>query len=134
MATDTAPGDTGEANATGGAGSGYKALAEFRDELFDQTARRVRARRRCIESLEQLGRDGLAEAGRRRDAIFLQQGITFETTGEEGPRVSGPFPLDLVPRVLTGSEWTRRQARPRAADPRAQPLRRRRLPRARDRP
>ena len=45
-----------------------------------------------------------------------------------------PFPLDLVPRIIPAEEWTHDQARPRAAHPRAQPLRRRRLPRARDHP
>jgi hypothetical protein len=56
MATDTAPGDTGEANATGG--SGYKTLADFRDELFDQSGRPRPCAASLIESLEQLGRAG----------------------------------------------------------------------------
>ena len=75
-----------------------------------------------------------ATPGRRRDAIFLQQGITFETVGEDGPSRERPFPLDLVPRILSGAGVAVDQAGPRAADPRAEPLRRRRLPRARDRP
>ena len=35
--------------------------------------------------LARLGPEQLAAAGRRRDAIFMQQGITFDATGEEGP-------------------------------------------------
>jgi uncharacterized circularly permuted ATP-grasp superfamily protein len=59
-----------------------------------------------VGALEQLGPAGLIEAGRRRDAIFMQQGITFETGGGDGPTHDRPFPLDLVPRVLGGEEWT----------------------------
>ena len=35
----------------------------------------------------------------------MQQGITFETSGESGASHERPFPLDLVPRVLSGEEW-----------------------------
>ena len=36
----------------------------------------------------------------------MQQGITFEVAGSDGERRDRPFPLDLVPRVLTAEEWT----------------------------
>jgi uncharacterized circularly permuted ATP-grasp superfamily protein len=87
-------------------GSAYTPVAPFRDELYEAPGTPRPHARALIEGLGSLGREGLAEAGRRRDAIFLQQGITFETTGEEGPTRERPFPLDLVPRVLTGEEWT----------------------------
>ena len=38
-------------------------------------------------------------------ALFVQQGITFDATGEEGPVKDRPFPLDLVPRIIPGEEW-----------------------------
>ncbi|MGH2970121.1 MAG: hypothetical protein ACRDK0_13815, partial [Solirubrobacteraceae bacterium] len=72
-------------------------------------------------ALAELGQEELASAGRRRDAIFMQQGITFDAGGPEvdGPVRDRPFPLDLVPRVTTcastsWSDWcgpTRRWAR-----------------------
>lgn len=55
--------------------------------------------------LDRLGPAELAGAGRRRDAIFIQQGITFDATGEDGPVKDRPFPLDLVPRILPSNEW-----------------------------
>lgn len=58
-----------------------------------------------VTELARLGPSQLAAAGRRRDAIFLQQGITFDATGEDGPVRDRPFPLDLVPRILPASEW-----------------------------
>jgi uncharacterized circularly permuted ATP-grasp superfamily protein len=58
-----------------------------------------------VAALDRMGPDHLAAAGRRRDAIFMQQGITFELTGEDGPK-DRPFPLDLVPRIIPAGEWT----------------------------
>jgi uncharacterized circularly permuted ATP-grasp superfamily protein len=55
--------------------------------------------------IAQMGPELLTAAGHRRDAIFVQQGITFDATGEDGPVKDRPFPLDLVPRVLPAREW-----------------------------
>ncbi len=112
----------------------YEPRPTFHDELFedDGTPRPLAAA--LLDALKRLGPEGLDDAGHRRDAIFLQQGITFETVGEDGPSRERPFPLDLVPRILSGPEWRTLEARARAAHPRAEPLRRRRLPRPRDRP
>src|SRR3954454_618847 len=52
-----------------------------------------------------MGGEQLAAVGRRRDAIFVEQGITFDATGEDGPVRDRPFPLDLVPRILPAEEW-----------------------------
>ena len=103
-------GNGAEGEAPGGAIAApedvYTPRPPFRDELFEAPGKPRPHAQALISGLRSLGREGLAEAGRRRDAIFLQQGITFETTGEEGPTRERPFPLDLVPRVLTGEEWT----------------------------
>jgi uncharacterized circularly permuted ATP-grasp superfamily protein len=58
-----------------------------------------------MAAIERLGVLRLEDAGRLRDTIFLQQGITFEVPGSEGQRRDRPFPLDLVPRVLPPEEW-----------------------------
>jgi uncharacterized circularly permuted ATP-grasp superfamily protein len=55
--------------------------------------------------IARLGPELLTAAGHRRDAIFVQQGITFDATGEDGPVKDRPFPLDLVPRILPAAEW-----------------------------
>jgi uncharacterized circularly permuted ATP-grasp superfamily protein len=58
-----------------------------------------------VSELARLGHEALAAAGRRRDAIFVEQGITFDATGDDGPVKDRPFPLDLVPRILPAEEW-----------------------------
>ena len=83
----------------------YRPRAGFFDELFDAGGLPRPAAEALIDELGELGPDGMLEAGRRRDALFMQQGITFETSGESGPTHERPFPLDLIPRVLTGDEW-----------------------------
>ncbi|HWF55207.1 MAG TPA: circularly permuted type 2 ATP-grasp protein [Solirubrobacteraceae bacterium] len=59
-----------------------------------------------IGALQRLGPAALAAAGERRDAIFMQQGITFEVAGSDGERRDRAWPLDLVPRVIPAAEWT----------------------------
>jgi uncharacterized circularly permuted ATP-grasp superfamily protein len=84
----------------------YRAQAPFLDELFGHDGTPRATARALVEQLTRLGPEGLIEAGRRRDAIFMQQGITFETSGGGGgDSKERPFPLDLVPRVLSGQEW-----------------------------
>ncbi len=101
MRTDTSADDFG---ADESAIDEYHPQAAFLDELFELDGTPRLTARALVEELRRLGPEGLTEAGRRRDAIFMQQGITFETSGGGGSH-ERPFPLDLVPRVLSGQEW-----------------------------
>ncbi len=83
----------------------YRPQPPFLDELFELDGSPRPVARALVEGLQRLGPAGLLEAGRRRDAIFMQQGITFETKVPDGATHERPFPLDLVPRVLAGVEW-----------------------------
>ena len=85
----------------------YQPCAPFLDELFeaDGTPRAVASE--LVAALDRLGPAALAEAGLRREALFLHQGITFETAADDddGPTLERPFPLDLVPRIIDSREW-----------------------------
>jgi uncharacterized circularly permuted ATP-grasp superfamily protein len=51
-----------------------------------------------------LGELTLADVTARADSMartFLDRGVTFDFAGEERP-----FPLDLVPRIISGSDWS----------------------------
>ncbi|MBV9464565.1 MAG: circularly permuted type 2 ATP-grasp protein [Solirubrobacterales bacterium] len=76
------------------------------DELLAQDGTPFAHAAGLIATLHRLGPQALKAAGQRRDTIFMQQGITFEVAGTDGERRDRPFPLDLVPRVLTAAEWT----------------------------
>ncbi len=76
------------------------------DELLERDGQPKPHVAELVATLQRLGPEVLLDAGRRRDTIFMQQGITFEVSGSDGERRDRPFPLDLVPRVLTAEEWT----------------------------
>jgi uncharacterized circularly permuted ATP-grasp superfamily protein len=83
----------------------YAPAPGFFDELFDAPGKPRPPGETLAATLGRLGQERLRSAGERRDAIFLQQGITFDASGPEGPSRDRPFPLDLVPRILPASEW-----------------------------
>ncbi len=87
--------------------SSYAPAAGYLDELFEPTGAPREHAAALSRSLERLGREGLAAAGRRCDAIFMDQGITFEVSSGDGEGAvrDRPFPLDLVPRIIPASEW-----------------------------
>ncbi|REH42645.1 putative circularly permuted ATP-grasp superfamily protein [Kutzneria buriramensis] len=72
------------------------------DEMFSSDAS-VRSAYRALH--EVLAPSDVADLSARSDALgraFVDQGITFSLSGQERP-----FPLDLVPRVITASEWSK---------------------------
>ena len=86
--------------------AGYAIPEGCLDELLDAGGRPLSHARSLMAALDRLGPEALSAAGHRRDAIFMQQGITFEVAGSDGERRDRAWPLDLVPRVLTSAEWT----------------------------
>ncbi len=72
------------------------------DEMFDK-AGTVRTPYKGIYA--ELAPSDASELAARSDALgraFFDQGITFSLSGQERP-----FPLDLVPRVISAAEWSR---------------------------
>ena len=76
--------------------------AEAFDEMFDAQGN-VRGPYKGIYT--ELAPSDASELEARAEALgraFTDQGITFSLSGQERP-----FPLDLVPRVISAAEWTR---------------------------
>src|SRR6202048_4357375 len=72
------------------------------DEMFDAQGA-VRGPYKGIYA--ELAPSDASDLKARADALgraFIDQGITFSLSGQERP-----FPLDLVPRVISAAEWTR---------------------------
>ena len=84
---------------------GYKNVGRYSqafDEMFDGDGN-VRGPYKGI--FAELAPSDASELAARADALgraFIDQGITFSLSGQERP-----FPLDLVPRVISAAEWTR---------------------------
>ncbi len=85
---------------------GYSVPAGCCDELIGGDGKPLPHAVALLAALTRLGPERLQAAGRRRDTIFMQQGITFEVPAGDGARRDRAWPLDLVPRVLTAAEWT----------------------------
>ena len=76
--------------------------SEAFDEMFDAQGN-IRGPYKGIYA--ELAPSDASELEARSDALgraFIDQGITFSLSGQERP-----FPLDLVPRVISAAEWTR---------------------------
>ncbi|GLZ34030.1 hypothetical protein Lesp02_62170 [Lentzea sp. NBRC 105346] len=73
------------------------------DEMFTAENGGVRSAYKAL--YESIAPSQVADLTARSEALgraFVDQGITFSLSGQERP-----FPLDLIPRVLTASEWTK---------------------------
>ena len=81
-------------------------LDEAHDEMLDSSGA-VRAHyRHLYETLLELPAEELDRRKQIADLSFLHQGITFTVYGrDEG--TERIFPNDLLPRILTGEEWSR---------------------------
>ncbi len=90
----------------GGIFGGYNgrggSYSEAFDEMFDAQGN-VRGPYKGI--FAELSPSDASELEARTEALgraFIDQGITFSLSGQERP-----FPLDLVPRVISAAEWSR---------------------------
>ncbi|MCB0942320.1 MAG: circularly permuted type 2 ATP-grasp protein [Mycobacterium sp.] len=85
--------------------AGYNELGPYAkafDEMFDSQGN-VRGPYKGI--FAELAPSDTEELEARAEALgraFIDQGITFSLSGQERP-----FPLDLVPRVISAAEWSR---------------------------
>ena len=86
--------------------AGYRIPDGCRDELLNRDGSPLPHAVALMAALRRLGPEALNAAGKRRDTIFMQQGITFEVAGSDGEQRDRAWPLDLVPRVLTAAETT----------------------------
>lgn len=108
MATETARtsrSNSKTAKRHDGVFGGYNTLGTYSeafDEMFDGEGN-VRGPYKGIHT--ELAPSDVSELEARAEALgraFIDQGITFSLSGQERP-----FPLDLVPRVISAAEWTR---------------------------
>jgi uncharacterized circularly permuted ATP-grasp superfamily protein len=72
------------------------------DEMFAGDTAVRQAYRRLHEQLAASQASDLQARSEALDRALVDQGITFSLSGQERP-----FPLDLVPRVITAAEWSR---------------------------
>ncbi|MEV6771625.1 circularly permuted type 2 ATP-grasp protein [Nocardia sp. NPDC051030] len=70
--------------------------------MFDPAGRARPAYRGIFAALADIDAADLAARAEALARAFVDQGITFSLSGQERP-----FPLDLVPRLIAATEWTK---------------------------
>ena len=83
--------------------AGYRSAAF--DEMVDADGMPYPHTKSLYEALQLLSAADLTERGAARARAFLEQGITFSSSGREWV-----FPLDLIPRLIPEQEWERVEA------------------------
>uniref|UniRef100_UPI00373FD04B circularly permuted type 2 ATP-grasp protein n=1 Tax=Chryseolinea serpens TaxID=947013 RepID=UPI00373FD04B len=73
------------------------------DEMYDEE--RVRAHyQNVFNSLSSIPADELSKKEELARGLFMSQGITF-TVYSSGEGIEKIFPFDIIPRIITASEW-----------------------------
>ncbi len=86
--------------------SGYHPLADTWDEYFVENDLPREEARQIVSLLDGLGEREFRSRQKLADATFLRGGVTFSVYSDRrgAERI---FPFDLIPRVISGSEWQR---------------------------
>lgn len=78
----------------------------FFDEMFDESNQPRMVARTLAQNIESLAPGEMLNRQRAADRALLQMGITFNVYGESAG-VEKTLPFDLVPRIVSASEWER---------------------------
>ena len=84
---------------------GY-AVEDFFDEMFGESGKPRAAARTLVRNIEGLPPGELLSRQQAAERALLQMGITFNVYGENAG-TEKIFPFDLVPRIVSATEWKR---------------------------
>src|ERR1700755_2470433 len=73
------------------------------DEMFEKNGVRSQYND-VIDFFQHLGIDELNKKEEQAKRLFMSQGITF-TVYSSGEGIEKIFPFDIIPRIITASEW-----------------------------
>lgn len=83
--------------------SAYPIVSNVWDEMFSKTDVRE-PYQRILHFLKQLSAEELTKKEEMARRLFMSQGVTF-TVYSSGEGVEKIFPFDVIPRIITASEW-----------------------------
>jgi uncharacterized circularly permuted ATP-grasp superfamily protein len=81
--------------------------SETWDELIQRPGRARPAARLLTRALSRLGERELAERQAAAELAIKEMGITFTVYSQEQGSIDRAWPLDIVPRILSATEWRR---------------------------
>ncbi len=81
----------------------YPLIGNTWDEMYDEE--KVRGHyQNVFDSLSSIAADELSKKEELAKSLFMSQGITF-TVYSSGEGIEKIFPFDIIPRIITASEW-----------------------------
>ena len=81
----------------------YHVDANTWDEMYSGSSVREQYRG-VVDYMQQLSMEELTRKEEMARGLFMSQGITF-TVYNSGEGVEKIFPFDIIPRIITSSEW-----------------------------
>ncbi len=78
------------------------------DEMFDGSSVRP-AYQPVMDRLAAMGFDAIQKYHAQAGELFMSQGVTF-TVYSEDEGIERIFPFDIIPRIITGTEWAQVEA------------------------
>ena len=105
----------------------------FYDEMFDADGRPRARTEQLAWRLKSLAEGELVRRQKAADMALLNMGITFNVYGHEAG-TEKIWPFDLIPRIMEYQEWKSIEEGLKQRITRAEPVHRRHVPRAEDRP
>ena len=102
---------------------------DFYDDMMCGPGRPRDEARAVAAYLASLSTDEIRSRQLAAEAAIDEMGITF-TVYSEGSNIDRAWPFDIIPRIISATEWRRIERGPVAAPARAQPVHRRPLRRA----
>ncbi len=83
----------------------YSLTERTYDELFEDAATPRKHYGQLFQRLNSLSAEELRRRQSAANLSFLYQGITFTVYGEKKQGIDRVFPFDLIPRIISKSEW-----------------------------
>ena len=81
-------------------------VGDFYDEMFAAASAPRATARRLLDTLGALPGEEILNRQKAAERSLLQMGITFNVYGEQAG-VEKIFPFDILPRIVSATEWTR---------------------------
>jgi len=83
----------------------YSPISGVWDEMYGSNSQIRDHYRKVIEYISRESADDLNKKEELAKRLFMSQGITF-TVYNSGEGIEKIFPFDIIPRIITASEWT----------------------------
>lgn len=84
----------------------YQLKGGFYDEMFSKTDCPHSFSNGFVDGFNKLPFSSIKRADQLSSQFFLQEGITFNVYGDKESKEGKAFPVDIIPRIMSGKDWS----------------------------